>query len=66
VTSTQPFTFWAADTTLNFQRLQLTLSASGGPDATVVSRSIDVTFTALNTTLGTDSATDCQEGRSVP
>jgi type II secretory pathway component PulJ len=65
VSSSQPFTFWAADTTLNFQRLQLTLDASGGPDTTV-SRSIDVTFTALNTTLGTDSTTDCQEGRAVP
>jgi Tfp pilus assembly protein PilV len=66
VSSSQPFTFWAPDSDLNFQRLQLTLDASGGPDTTAVSRSIDVTFTALNTTLGTDSATDCLEGRALP
>jgi hypothetical protein len=66
VTSPTPFTLWPADTTLNFQRLQLTLDAGVGADVASAARRLDVTFTALNTTLGTDSTTACTEGRAVP
>jgi hypothetical protein len=66
VSSPTPFTFAAADDTYNFQRLRLTLLASAGGGSTAASRQTDVTFTALNTTLGTSSATVCAEGRSLP
>jgi hypothetical protein len=66
VSSTQPFTFLAADATFNFQRLQLKLDATSGGGPATAARRTDVTFTALNTTLATSSATACTEGRSVP
>lgn len=65
VTSTQPFTFVAADTTFNFQRLRLRLTASSAPGGAGTARATDVTFTALNTSLTTSSSTVCTEGRAV-
>jgi type II secretory pathway pseudopilin PulG len=61
-----PFTVTVADPTYNFQRLRLTLSASAGNGNDAVVRQSDVTFTALNTSLATSSATVCAEGRPVP
>jgi prepilin-type N-terminal cleavage/methylation domain-containing protein len=65
VSSTQPFTFTAADATFNFQRLQLELTATSGSGGTATPKQTDVTFTALNTSLTTTSATVCTEGRAV-
>jgi prepilin-type N-terminal cleavage/methylation domain-containing protein len=65
VSSTQPFTFTAADATFNFQRLQLKLTATSGSGGTATPKQTDVTFTALNTSLTTSSATVCTEGRAV-
>ncbi len=62
----QPFTFSAAGDTFNFQRLRLTLIATAGGGSTAASRQTEITFTALNTTLGTSSADICTEGRSIP
>ncbi len=66
VTGTAPFTRTAADATFPFQRLQLRLSALAGGGTTGVSRTTDVTFTALNTSLSTAGTTVCTEGRAVP
>jgi len=66
VTSAAPFTFSPADATFNFQRLRLKLVASSGSGGTAAARQLDVTFTALNTSLSTSSAADCTEGRSIP
>jgi len=66
VSSTQPFTFTAADATFNFQRLRLQLVATSGSGGTATPRQSDITFTALNTSLATSSATTCTEGRAIP
>ncbi len=66
VTSTQPFTYLAPDASFNFQRLRLKFVANSGSGAAATLKQIDVTFTALNTTLTTSSATVCTEGRAVP
>ncbi|MBT8225096.1 MAG: prepilin-type N-terminal cleavage/methylation domain-containing protein, partial [Dactylosporangium sp.] len=66
VTDGQPFTFIPADTTFTTQRLRLTLTAHAGGAGTGLSRQTDVTFTAVNTSLATQSATVCTEGRAVP
>jgi type II secretory pathway pseudopilin PulG len=66
VSATQPFTFFPADSTYNFQRLQLKLVATSGAGPTATAKQTDVTFTAMNTSLSTSSATVCTEGRSVP
>src|SRR6266540_792625 len=66
VSSTQAFTFSAADATFNFQRLQLKLVATSGAGGTATPKQSDITFTALNTSLTTSSATICIEGRAVP
>jgi prepilin-type N-terminal cleavage/methylation domain-containing protein len=65
VSSSQPFTYLAPDATFNFQRLRLRLTATYGGNQTLSSANSDITFTALNTTLGTSSASVCTEGRSV-
>jgi len=65
VSSAQPFTYLAPDATFNFQRLRLRLTATYGGNQTVSSANTDITFTALNTTLGTSSASVCTEGRSA-
>jgi len=66
VTSSQPFTFVAADDTLNFQRLQIRLTAASGKGRDLSSSETNVTFTALNTTLTTVSGNACVELRSIP
>jgi hypothetical protein len=66
VTSTSPFTVLPADANDNFLRLRLRLTASAGAGATASTRQLDVTYTALNTSLTTASATVCTEGRTIP
>jgi prepilin-type N-terminal cleavage/methylation domain-containing protein len=66
VSSPQPFTFTAADATFNYQRLRLQLVATSGSGGTATPKQSDITFTALNTSLATSSATTCTEGRAVP
>jgi type II secretory pathway pseudopilin PulG len=61
-----PFTLLAADSTYNFQRLRLGLTAVFGNGASAASKAIDITFSALNTSLTTSSDTVCTEGRAVP
>lgn len=56
---TQPFTRWPADTLANFDRLQLTLRASAGSGRTSTTTDTDITFTAMNTTLGGSDDTVC-------
>jgi type II secretory pathway pseudopilin PulG len=60
-----PFTLLDADSTYNFQRLRLRLTAVFGLGASSASKAIDITFSALNTSLTTSSDTACVEGRSV-
>lgn len=67
VGATTPFTFIAADATLNFQQLEVRLTATDGTsESNRAARTTDVTFTALNTSLATTSTAVCGEGRSVP
>ena len=66
VTAAQPFTLLTPDTDISVQRLRLRLTASGGAGQTAATKSIDVTFAALNTSVDTTSATICTEGRAVP
>jgi prepilin-type N-terminal cleavage/methylation domain-containing protein len=66
VTSVQPFTFWPADAIFNFQRLQLRLVTSSGAGTTATLAETDITFTALNTSLSTSSATVCTDMRGIP
>ena len=65
VSSAQPFTYLPPDATFNFQRLRLQLTSTYGGNRTLSSANTDITFTALNTTLGTSSASVCTEGRSA-
>jgi hypothetical protein len=65
VTSDQAFTFYDADYIYNFQRLKLHITATSGTGKTAKTADTDLTFTALNTSLNTSSATVCTEGRSV-
>jgi prepilin-type N-terminal cleavage/methylation domain-containing protein len=65
VTASQPFTYLAPDATFNFQRLRLQLTTTYGGNQTLSAANTDITFTALNTTLGTSSASVCTEGRSA-
>jgi prepilin-type N-terminal cleavage/methylation domain-containing protein len=65
VSSGQPFTYLPPDATFNFQRLRLQLTSTYGGNQTLSSANTDITFTALNTTLGTSSASVCTEGRSA-
>jgi len=66
VSGATPFTFTAADPTYNFQRLELKLTGTAGMGTTATTKPTDVTFTALNTSLSTNSTTTCTEGRTVP
>ncbi|MFG1925873.1 type II secretion system protein J [Cryptosporangium sp. NPDC048952] len=70
VTATTPFTFHDATDKFNFQRLEISLSATFGGAAAPLTRQYNGTFTALNTSLNTSastaSTTTCVEGRSVP
>jgi Tfp pilus assembly protein PilV len=66
ISSTAPFTFKAADSTLNFQQLELNVTATDGTGPGKAVRTSNVTFTALNTSLATSSVGVCTEGRLVP
>jgi type II secretory pathway pseudopilin PulG len=66
VTATTPFTRYPAGSTYTFQRLKLSVTATGGGGRTTAAKTTDVTFTALNTSLATTSDSTCTEGRSVP
>ena len=68
VTSSTPFTLKPADTTYNFERLEVSLNSAAGSASTSSTngRQTDVTFTAVNTSLSTDSSTICSEGRTTP
>jgi type II secretory pathway pseudopilin PulG len=66
ITAIQPFTMYAADTVYNVQRLRVRLTATSGSGASGSTQNIDVTFTAMNTTMSTSSATVCTEGRAIP
>jgi prepilin-type N-terminal cleavage/methylation domain-containing protein len=66
ITATQPFTVYAPDTVYNVQRLRVRLTATSGQGASGSIQNVDVTFTAMNTSLSTSSATVCTEGRSIP
>lgn len=66
VSGTAPFTFVKADVTFNFQRLRLTISTGYGAGENRVVKATDIEFSALNTSLSTDSSTICTEGRALP
>jgi hypothetical protein len=66
VSSSTPFEFHDADATYNFQRLRLNIVASQGGQGPQPTVRTDITFTALNTSLSTSSATVCTEGRAIP
>jgi prepilin-type N-terminal cleavage/methylation domain-containing protein len=66
VSATQPFTVYLPDATYNVQRLRVRLTATSGSGATASTQNVDVTFTAMNTTMSTSSSTVCTEGRSIP
>lgn len=61
--ATHPFTRYpvVAGSSVDFQRLAVSLTATGGSAAR--SRAISIMFTALNTSPNTDSDTVCTEGR---
>jgi prepilin-type N-terminal cleavage/methylation domain-containing protein len=65
VAAAQPFTFVAADATFNFERMKLDLSSTDGNGTGMATRQTTLTFTALNTSLGTVSASVCTEGRAL-
>jgi prepilin-type N-terminal cleavage/methylation domain-containing protein len=66
VSSTSPFQFLDADSTYNFQRLKLNLVADTKSEGISAARTTNITFTALNTQLGSATTTVCTEGRVVP
>jgi prepilin-type N-terminal cleavage/methylation domain-containing protein len=65
VTATTPFTLTPANIAINFQRLEITLNATTGSGPNAITKQSNITFTALNTSLNTNSATTCTEGRAV-
>lgn len=66
VSGAAPFTFSAADPTYNFQRLRIRLMSTSGAGKTATSKQANIQFTAINTSMTTDSADICTEGRAVP
>lgn len=65
VSGQTPFTFAGANAQYMYQRLSLSLRAEGGGTASRAARAFDGTFTALNTSLSTESDTVCSEGRPI-
>lgn len=62
ISGTHPFTRESAGVDgYAFERLAVSVSASGGPDART--RQISIAFTALNSSAGTANDTACTEGR---
>jgi type II secretory pathway pseudopilin PulG len=66
ITATQPFTVYTPDSVYNVQRLRVRLTATSGQGASASTQNVDVTFTAMNTTLSTSSSTVCTEARTIP
>jgi hypothetical protein len=66
VTATTPFTRLPPDVDANYQRLQIRVAAVVGAGPTAASKTIDIRFGALNTSMTTDSDTVCTDGRAVP
>jgi len=66
ISSPAPFTLHPSDATFSHQRLQLSFTATTGPATAATTRTTDVTFTALNTSMSTTSTSVCTEGRSIP
>jgi prepilin-type N-terminal cleavage/methylation domain-containing protein len=62
----EPFILHGPDQVYNVQRLQVQLTATSGQGASGSEQNINVTFTAMNTTMTTSSATVCTEGRTIP
>jgi Tfp pilus assembly protein PilE len=60
-----PFTTYPAGD-FAFQRLRVNVNATIGSGASRTTRQTDITFTALNTSVRTESDTVCNEGRLVP
>lgn len=58
-----PFSFWQADATRGYQRLRVSLAVTAGRDANRVNNQTAITFTALNTSIDTDSAVICPAPR---
>lgn len=63
VSSAEPFEVLQADNGANVQRLRLKLTAESQNAG--ITRHIDMTFAALNTSLGAADPTVCREGRSI-
>ena len=63
------FTWTNATATFNYQRLEINIVAVVGTNSAKASKTTDITFTALNTSLTTttgSTSTTCTEGRSAP
>ncbi|HEX8627437.1 MAG TPA: prepilin-type N-terminal cleavage/methylation domain-containing protein [Catenuloplanes sp.] len=58
-----PFSFWQADPIRGYQRLRVSLAVTAGRDANRVNNQTAITFTALNTSIDTDSAAICPAPR---
>lgn len=58
-----PFEFIPAGGPSNYQSLRVNLQVTAGAGATATTRETKVTFTALNTTIETQSTSVCGEGR---
>lgn len=58
-----PFALWNADDTRGYQRLRVSLAVTAGKDANRVDNQSAVTFTALNTSVDTNSAAICPAPR---
>ncbi|TQS45397.1 PulJ/GspJ family protein [Cryptosporangium phraense] len=66
VSSVTPFAVNTATATFTFQRLGVQLTTTTGGAASPVTRQFSAIFTALNTSLNTQSTTVCAEGRALP
>jgi prepilin-type N-terminal cleavage/methylation domain-containing protein len=65
LTAGTPFVATDADGTFAYQRLQIAMDAAAGLGDKAADRRLGVTFTLLNTSLGTLTPTVCVEGRAV-
>jgi prepilin-type N-terminal cleavage/methylation domain-containing protein len=65
IVTVAPFATIGADSTFQFQRLEIAMSSKFGSNANATTKQSDITFTALNTTSATSSSTTCTEGRGV-
>ena len=67
VTSATPFALVAADAAdaSSYQQLRISLVVSAGGSRTATTRTSDITFTAMNTTMVASNATTCVDGRAI-